>query len=127
MLGFFRSKLMPARSANIESIADLDAMIVEPVSFKLHGKTHVISPLTTQQFLVLSAALNNIYQLKNDGEVTAQVLIDRYYELMHIASKTITKSDIEKMSQYQVSALFELITQTITGKLFSEKKKTLTS
>ena len=118
---------MPARSANIESIADLDAMIVEPVSFKLHGKTHVISPLTTQQFLVLSAALNNIYQLKNDGEVTAQVLIDRYYELMHIASKTITKSDIEKMSQYQVSALFELITQTITGKLFSEKKKTLTS
>ena len=124
MLGFFKRKLMPARSAkSYDTIADLDAMIVEPVSFKLHGKIHVIKPLTTEQFFILSANLNEIYKLKEQSNFTAEQLIDKYYELMSTACKTITRKDIEDMEQYQVSALFELVVETITGKIFAEKKK----
>lgn len=122
---FFNRKLMPARSSHSEQIADLDAMIVEAVSFKLHGKIHTIKPLTTEQFLLLSSNLNKVYALRDKGEVTADNLIDAYYELMHTASPTIKRKDIAEMSQYQVSALFELVVETITGKLFAEKKKTI--
>ena len=32
-------------------IADLDALIAKPVAFRFHGKTHLIKPVSTAEFL----------------------------------------------------------------------------
>ena len=105
-----------------DNVADLDAMLVEPVGFRLHGKDHLIKPLTVEQFMLYAVNLSDIYSLKEKKDVTADELIDKYYALISSVCSTIKRSDIEQMSQQQVSALFELIVSTVTGKIFSEKK-----
>lgn len=125
MLKWLGIKLRPARQINYEQVADLDAMLSEPVAFKLHGKQHVIRPLDVEQFMKLTGALTDIYALQKQKDVTAETLVDTYYALMHECCSSITREDIENMTQQQVAALFELVIETITGKLFAEKKKTL--
>ena len=125
MLGLFK-KLRPTRQKYTEaatnSVADLDALLVEPISFKLHGKNHVIKPLTVEQFMILSAALIDIVDLQKKQGLSSEELIDKYYGLVSSVCDTVKKSDIENMSQQQVSALFNLIIKTVTGEVFVEKK-----
>lgn len=126
MFGFLNKKLKPTRQryteAATQSVADLDALLVEPVSFKLHGKMHTINPLSVEQFMLLSSALVEIVDLQKKEGLTSDELIERYYGLVTSVCDTVTKDDIREMSQQQVSALFNLIIETITGKLFVEKK-----
>jgi len=125
MFGLFQ-KLRPARQKYTESatnaVADLDAMLVEPVSFKLHNKIHLLRPLNVEQFMVLSMALVDIVELQKKQSISPDELVDKYYALVSSACDTVSKNDIRDMSQQQVSALFNLIIETITGKVFSEKK-----
>lgn len=125
MFGFVK-KLMPTRQkfteAATQAVADLDAMLVEPVSFKLHGKMHLIKPLSVEQFMVLSASLVDIVELQKQNSITPKELIDKYYALISNVCDSVKRSDIEQMSQQQVSALFNLVIETVTGKIFVEKK-----
>lgn len=130
MFGLFQ-KLRPTRQKYLESatnsVADLDAMLVEPVSFKLHGKTHVIKPLNVEQFMILSVALVDIMELQKQQNISPETLIEKYYALISSACDSITKQDIREMSQQQVSALFNIVIETITGKVFTEKKTLVTT
>lgn len=125
ILNWFRKRKNLKVSSDI--VADLDAMIVENVGFKLHGKQHVIRPLTVEQFMLYAVNLSEIYSLKERNDLSASELIDKYYALISSVCSTVKRSDIEEMSQQQVSALFELIVETVTGKVFVEKKKTPTN
>lgn len=131
MLNTVKEWFRPARQgvktpANSNLIADLDAMLVEPVHFRFQGKDHVIKPLTVEQFMRVTADLERIYDLKAiKDKVTPQQLIDIYYDLVHDLCPTVSKKDIEMASQVQIAAMFEMIVQTITGKIFvdTDKKK----
>ena len=118
------SKLQPTRQAAAPSgvVADLDAMLSEAVGFKLHGKMHVIRPLTVEQFMKLTNKMAEIYDLKNKTGIEPSEIVDLYYSTVSIASKTVTREDISNMNTQQVTALLELIIETITGKIFTEKK-----
>lgn len=130
MINLFKKKLKPVRQKYTESaaqaVADLDALLVEPVSFKLHRKVHLINPLSVEQFMHLSASLVDIMDLQKKQGLTSEELIDKYYALVSSVCSTVTKDDIREMSQQQVAALFNLIMETITGKVFAEKKTLLT-
>ncbi|HCW05860.1 MAG TPA: hypothetical protein DGG95_00650 [Cytophagales bacterium] len=105
-----------------EMIADLDAMLVEPVSFQLHGKKHIIKPLETQQAFVLS---NKFVQFQNNMTakgLNPEEIMDGFYELIHAAVPTITRHDIEQAQSSQLTALFGFIVRSFTGELFAEKK-----
>lgn len=118
---------MPARQKSKDQlpieVADLDAMLVDPVSFVLHGKTHVINPLSVEQFARVTLALEKLYGLQAESDVTAEKLIDRYFDLISTCCATVSKDDIANMSQYQIGALLEIILNTITGKIFSDSGK----
>jgi hypothetical protein len=103
-------------------VADLDAMLVEPVAVVLHGQRHIIEPITTEKFMRFSIKFQEFQSLAQKKEVTPQEVIDGYYALISQVIPTITKSDIEKASEAQIGSLFGFVIKSITGELFAEKK-----
>lgn len=107
-------------------VRDLDAIISEPVFFKLHGKVREIRPISTAGYLKYVNSLAALYELKDKQTVSADELIDRYFELVSAVCDDFTREDIEEMGQQQIGALFQLILDTISGKSQVEaEKKTL--
>ena len=106
-------------------VADLDLIKSEPVGFYLFEKLHVIRPLSVEDFMDYVDKYVNLMDLKNRTEVTAEELIEKYFQCFSKVIKTLTKEDIRNMSQQQCAALYELVMDTITGKVFSSEKKSL--
>lgn len=111
------------KNKEVEVIADLDAMLAQPVAFTLLGKRHIIEPITTQQALVFSNEYVSFQDLMNkDSKLTPDEIIDGYLRLVSSVVPSIAKSDIENAAESQLQALFVLIIETFTGKIFAEKK-----
>jgi len=106
-------------------VADLDAMIVETVSFRLLGRDHEIPPLSVQQFMIFASAYAKVLALQEQEVVTPDQLVEAYFNLVSSVCKTITRDDIRKMGQQQVAALFQIMVDLHTGRLFGDQKKTL--
>lgn len=107
-------------------IANLDAILVEPVAFQLHGKQHVIKPLTTEQFMKFSAAYGQMYGLRSQKDFDNQEFGNVCFELIHSVVDSITRSDFDKMANHQMAGVITIIIETVTGKMFGdndEKKK----
>jgi len=125
----FFEKLRPARSAAKESelIADLDAMIAEPIAFRLHGKNHEILPISTKDFLKFSIEYEKIFGDKNKGGMTPEQVVERCYRMFKTLIPTISKNDIDNMNQAQVGALFSLVVDMVTGKAHVSDPKDYTT
>lgn len=108
-------------------VSDLDAMVSQPVSFKVLGKVHTIEPLTVQQFTQFAYAYTKIMALHEQEVVTPDELVEAYYNMVSSVCSTVTKEDISKMSQQQVAGLFQIMVDLQAGKLFGDdgQKKTL--
>jgi hypothetical protein len=122
----FKSKIMPSRTSNAlgksKSVADLDAMLVEPVAFKVLNKEHVIAPLSVEQFFKVTAAWSELDTLRDTKEIPVEFVLDKYYEVISAAVSTITREDMNQMSIQQIGAILQLVVETVTGKIFAEKK-----
>ena len=106
-------------------VADLDAIKSEPVGFYLFEKLHIIKPLNVEEFMGYVDEYVNLMDLKNRTEVSAEELIEKYYRCFSKVIKTLTIDDVKNMSQQQCAALYELVMDTITGKVFTTEKKKL--
>jgi len=122
-------KIMPTRKSSKKSgsvlVADLDSMVTKTVTFKVHGKMHEIPPLSVEEFMVFTARYSEVMALQQKEKVTPAELIDAYYMMVNSVCKTISKEDIKSMSQNQVAALYQLMVDVFTGKVFADEKKTL--
>lgn len=101
-------------------IADLDAIISQPIGFKYLGNQYVIEPLTTESYMDLILAYQNLQFLlkrrdEQDGTVTLDQTYEAYYTLMHSVCPTITLSEIKKGKLIQLSAMLGLMIKHITG------------
>ncbi len=116
--------LRPTRQEfkDADIVSDLDKLISEPTAFRFQGRTHLIKPITTEDFFKLSNALARLDALKEAKNVQASDLIDAYTQLVTNACDTINRADVESMTQAQVGALFQLILDVITGRVHAEKK-----
>lgn len=125
-MGIFKLKPARARASEVSIIANLDDLITKPTAFTLHGKEHVIEPLSTKLFLQWSEALADFYALKEKPKVEADVLIDTYLKVFKSVCPTIERKDLEDATQAQIAALYSIILDHCTGKTpmgESEKKK----
>lgn len=120
----FKQRNKPAKTPEV--IADLDAILVEPVAFTLHGKNHTVAPISTEQSFRLANKLNEFQELMKKEGLNADTVISGYWELVQIAAPSLTRKDIEDATERQLSSLFSFIVRAYTGELFSEKKKTVT-
>jgi hypothetical protein len=106
--------------------ADLDAMIVEPVSIKVLGVEHTLSPLSLEQFFKITSSWSELEALKQEKTTDALMLLDKYHEIISAALPTIERKDLDSMSIQQIGALMQIVFETVTGKTFgTEEKKTL--
>lgn len=121
-------KFWPTRStAKIkhepELIANLDALVDQPLFFKLHGKIHQINPINTIDFMKFANALAGVNALFSDKSITANDVVDRCFDLSSSVCKTIERGDIENMSQAQLGAFLQMLMDMVMGRT-DEKKKT---
>lgn len=108
---------------NVEVVSDLDAIDSEPIGFRFQGRVHVIKPITAGQLLRVYEGFHQLDRLIASKEVTAEELVDSYAKLFGSVCETITRKDVEEMSQAQAGALFALVFDTVTGRSQAEKKK----
>jgi hypothetical protein len=111
---------------NIESevIADLDAMLSSNVAFKFKGKVHVLKPIDLETFMLATEAMARADALLKKKEISYNECVQQYVDIICSVCDTISKEDIEQMTIAQVSALLNLVLETISGKVL-EKKKTI--
>lgn len=119
-------KLWPTRSKHkAEMVADLDALLDESISFRLHGRDHEIRPISAAEFFKFTNAYAGLSALGNKSEIPTEQLINAYYEVFSSVCTTISKEDVRQMSIAQVGALFQLIIESVTGRAQVDQKKTL--
>jgi hypothetical protein len=106
-------------------VADLDALLDESISFRLHGRDHEIRPISAAEFFKFTNAYAGLSALGNKNEIPTEQLISAYYEVFSSVCGTITKEDVRQMSIAQVGALFQLIIESVTGRAQVDQKKTL--
>lgn len=125
-------RLWPARSAKhqeAEVVADLDAMLSEPIAFRFQGKTHIIKPISTAELLKYSNAAFRVSEVMKDEKATHDSVTDAAYGVISSVCSSITRKDLQKMNQVQVGALLNLVIECVTGKIYArgepeaEKKK----
>lgn len=116
-MGLFSIK--PVRQQHVEVVQDLDQLIAEPIAFKLFGKTHLIEPLKTKEYLAVYDAWMNwdliLKRAKSDQPVTTGELNDGYFNIFSSVCKTITFPMVEEMTLHQKAALFALVLKTFMG------------
>lgn len=115
-------KLMPSRSEHtpVKVIADLDALISQPIGFKYLGKDFIIDPMTTENFIQITKALHDMeVALKADG-MDQDAIYLTYYNFIHALCKSITLSDIKKAALPQLHALMALLIKHIKGETGQE-------
>jgi hypothetical protein len=121
----WKSKFKPARDQieGVEVVADLDALMNEPVPFRLAGKVYKIKPLSSGEAFVLWNNLAKVEALRAKDSITFTELLDFYAGLFKSACPEVTREMVEKMSQQQCAALLQLILDTVTGRIFADDKK----
>lgn len=125
-------KLWPTRQQakrENDPVVDLDAIVAEPVHFRLRGKIHTLKPLALDEFLKFTNAQNALMEsLKDDQKLDAKTLAERYLGVISSVCDTITIDDLMGMEQVQVAALYQLVIDMVTGQTDfdgSGKKKRL--
>lgn len=123
-MGFFdvfkKKGVGPQTDAKL--LADIDAILNQPVSFKLRGKIYVIRPLTVEQFLECSKVIEQLAALDKKTDLTPEYVIGLYDLLLKSVGVKISKKELELLTSQQLVGIFNLVAETITGKAFVEKK-----
>lgn len=117
---FAKFKSAPKSQAKV--IADLDALISEPIAFKFGGRVHLIQPIQTSEFFVITNKLAKMDLLRAKSEISKEELLKAYEDVICSACKTIKPKDIASMTQTQLAAIFQLILDCLTGKAYIESE-----
>ncbi len=104
----------PARPAL--PVVDLDAVSERSLPFLLHGKRHEIRPIQVQEFYGIT---NSFAEMKNRyaaGPIDSKQLVDMYLRLFQSVVPTITRADVQEMTQAQCASLFLMILAKLEGR-----------
>lgn len=121
----------PVEIPEAQVVSDLDAMIAHPIAFRLHGKIHQIKPISVKEFYAFANAIAGIGALEKEEKITTAQVVDLYTRIICSVCDSISRKDVEAMTQAQCGALLQLIVEAVTGKAqveagagSGEKKKT---
>lgn len=112
----------PVEMPEAQVVSDLDAMIAHPIAFRLHGKIHQIKPISVKEFYAFTNAIASITTLESDNKITTAQVIDLYTRIICSVCDSITRKDVELMTQAQCGALLNLIVEAVTGKAHAESQ-----
>jgi len=98
-------------------VTDLDAMVANPIAFRLHGKIHHLRPVTTKEFFAYSNAILALDRMKDDSKMTDDEILDSYLKLIQAVCSTVTFDDVRSLTHAQASALIKLVIDHVTGRV----------
>ena len=107
-------------------VSDLDAMVANPISFRLHGKVHQLRPVTVKEFFAYANALAGLENLKAGNKVSDEGMVELYLKLIKSVCETVSTEDVKSMTHAQATALLQLIVNHVPGRAHvsgDEKKK----
>ncbi len=116
-------KLWPNRSekrAKEEVVADLDAMIADPVAFRFQSKRHIIKPISTVEFLKYVRASVHVAETLKSDKASKEDVIDAAFDVIASVCDSMRRKDLEAMTQAQVGALLALISKCVTGEIYAK-------
>lgn len=103
-------------------VSDLDKMVAEPVPFKWRGEIHFLKPITTKEFMQVSEGMAYLDKCMKEGKFNPHDLVKGYARVFSSMCDTIGLKEVEDMTQAQIGALYNLVLETVTGKIHAEKK-----
>lgn len=105
-------------------IADLDAILADPVYFKWDGKNHAIKPMSTKQYLRVLDKYSDLFSMnKAESKPTEEELQNGFGDLFSMCIDTIGRKEVARMTPVQVGAIMQLIIEAITGKAQADTVK----
>ncbi len=84
--------------------------------FFLHGKRHEIRPILLEEFYGITNSFAEMKNRYSAGPIDSRHLVDMYFRLFRSVVPTISRQDIEEMTQAQCAALFVLILRKLEGR-----------
>ena len=108
----FKPARTEAQSDEDEILCDLDVITQKKLSFVLHGKTHVLLPVTVDAFLAFWEKCIEFKKIKLD---TGELQNKAYFGTIKTLCDTITLKDVEQMTLLQKSVLIESLVGKIVG------------
>ena len=130
-------KLLPGRQKpSVTVVADLDALISEPIGFQFKGRVYEIKPVDTATFMRTTNALGKIQELlgkRTQGDkIEDEEIYKAYDELITPLCPKFGYQNIKSATLAQLFAVVNLIIKQLTGQTTSssettvdEKKKSL--
>jgi len=119
-------RILSARSKIDESVdvlADLDALVDEPVYFKLAGKTFKIKPVKTEQAFIAYQQFARLDALMKKKEISMTEAINVYGDLFESVIEKFDRKIVKDMTQSQCGALLKLIFDSVSGVAQADAKK----
>lgn len=104
-------------------IADLDALVAEPVHFKWQGNKHTIKPFSQKQFLMVMNRYSKIINEVHDSKMSRTEQLSMFADLFSECCDTIALKEVEQMTDAQIGALMQLIIDSVTGRIHGDSKK----
>lgn len=107
-----------------ELYADLDALASRTVSFKFQGVSYKIGPIDTINFMEFSNALIALQDLVlSEKTIAPDELRMKYTNLFKSVCSQITDDTVKAMEIPQVAAVFQLIVDSVLGRIQDEGLK----
>jgi len=113
-----KKKASAKEQPDVAPVADLDAIIADPIPFRFKGKIHYIKPIELGEFMKFANAQVELSKSSEvDSLLTAEMLAKRYHKVVSSVCDSISLDDIMEMSQAQIAALYQLVVDAITGQV----------
>lgn len=121
MLNLFRGK---EKKPGAVKVANLDALLARDQLVTLHGRNHRIKVPQLQTWIEIVSAQNELMALREKVSLSSDELIEAYFKFISKMCDSISKDDLRKCSQMQVSSLWQICLDMMAG---YTQKKTQTS
>lgn len=114
-------KLWPVRTESkpIKIIADIDAIISEPVGFIFQGQTYEIHPVDTESFMRVANSLHEVQRILQDRgqgkSIDEEEVYQAYLKFIQPLCPRIGLKELKAMKLPQIDALVNLIFKHIRG------------
>lgn len=112
---------------DVKIVADFDKIVGAPIPFRVLGQTHFLKPINMKEFVLSADAMASVMDRLNNPQamkdVTIKDLLFMYHKVISSVCDTITMKHIEKMSQAQARAVFQLVYDHITGRITDDAQK----
>lgn len=111
------------QTEDLDSLSDLDSILVETHTVKFDGKIYEIPPVTTQRFLEITKGLALLDVAKTNEAMTSEDVVKIYYQIFSAATNgAMSLETVRKMTISQAGAMLNLVIGFMSGKIPGKKK-----